>query len=79
MAPVLLSRALDPLLGIFTGMFAYGLYETNPRTAVPHQERLSELLKWKWEKWRSEREIKLASGSDDEAILKAISGEDDKH
>lgn len=37
----------DPLLGVFTGVFAYYLYETNHRTAPPQQERLQELIKWK--------------------------------
>ncbi|KAG6898361.1 hypothetical protein C0992_009036 [Termitomyces sp. T32_za158] len=46
--PVLLSRSLDPLLGIFTGVFAYYLHETHPRTALSPEERLSALLRWKW-------------------------------
>jgi hypothetical protein len=54
---ILPIRALDPLLAVFTGSFAYYLYETNPRTAVPQEERLSELLRWKWAKWRREREL----------------------
>ncbi|KAG8217713.1 hypothetical protein J3R82DRAFT_5870 [Butyriboletus roseoflavus] len=47
---VLLSRGIDPLLGVFTGCFAYYLYETNPRTALPHDQRLGALLQWKWAK-----------------------------
>lgn len=32
---------------MFTGVFAYYLYETNPRTAPAEQDRLQELIKWK--------------------------------
>ncbi|KAG2356200.1 hypothetical protein BDR07DRAFT_470086 [Suillus spraguei] len=39
--PVLLSRGIDPVLGIFTGCFAYYLHETNPRTAPPRTSNLS--------------------------------------
>ncbi|CAL1704657.1 unnamed protein product [Somion occarium] len=65
MAP-LLSRTLDPILGVCTGIFAYYLYETHPRTALPEQERLKELVKWKLEKNKREKEAKL--GSDEETI-----------
>ncbi|KAH9935021.1 uncharacterized protein B0H18DRAFT_1114837 [Fomitopsis serialis] len=64
MAP-LLSRTLDPLLGIFTGVFAYYLYESNPRTALPEDQRLGPLMQWKLDKWRQERERKLMSGEQD--------------
>ncbi|KAH7913729.1 hypothetical protein BJ138DRAFT_1145397 [Hygrophoropsis aurantiaca] len=57
--PVLLSRGLDPFLGVFTGCFAYYLYETNPRTALPPDQRLAPLLQWKWDKFRSARGAKL--------------------
>ncbi|KAH9951452.1 hypothetical protein B0H21DRAFT_719076 [Amylocystis lapponica] len=74
MAPVLLSRALDPLLGIFTGTLAYYLYETNPRSVIPQEERLTELLRWKRVKWQSEREARFAreSSGDEDADLKAV-------
>ncbi|KAH9966765.1 hypothetical protein BC827DRAFT_1264688 [Russula dissimulans] len=55
MSPVLLSRTLDPLLGIFTGAFAYYLYETNPRTAPASEQKLDNLVRWKIEKYRSNR------------------------
>ncbi|KAJ7632695.1 hypothetical protein FB45DRAFT_913197 [Roridomyces roridus] len=48
MAPVLLSRALDFGLGILTGIGAYYLHETHPRTGIPPEERLLALVKWKW-------------------------------
>jgi len=75
MAPVLLSRALDPVLGIFTGVLAYYLYETNPRTAMPQDERLSELLKWKRAKWQNEREARLRGDGDDDADFRAVAAE----
>ncbi|KZT26522.1 hypothetical protein NEOLEDRAFT_1062828, partial [Neolentinus lepideus HHB14362 ss-1] len=53
------SRGLDPVLGVFTGILAYYLYETHPRTAPPPDQRLQELLRWKWSKWRREREETL--------------------
>ncbi|KAK7693493.1 hypothetical protein QCA50_003061 [Cerrena zonata] len=65
MAP-LLSRTLDPVLGVCTGIFAYYLYESHPRTALPEQDRLLPLLKWKLEKGRKEREAAL--GAEDEVI-----------
>ncbi|KII88400.1 hypothetical protein PLICRDRAFT_175994 [Plicaturopsis crispa FD-325 SS-3] len=61
MPPVLLSRTLDPLLGVFTGVFAYYLYETNPRTALPPDQRLVELSRWKYSRWQQEREARLSS------------------
>ncbi|KAF8511381.1 hypothetical protein JB92DRAFT_2934848 [Gautieria morchelliformis] len=51
----LLSRTLDPLLGVFTGVLAFYLAETNPRTAPPPDDTLKELLRWKRHKWRRER------------------------
>jgi hypothetical protein len=44
----LLSRTLDPLLGVFTGLLAYYLHETNPRSAPMEGHRLHELVAWKW-------------------------------
>ncbi|KZT70143.1 hypothetical protein DAEQUDRAFT_725772 [Daedalea quercina L-15889] len=64
MAP-LLSRTLDPLLGVFTGVFAYYLYENSPRTALPEDQRLMALVQWKRDKWRRERERKLMDGEQD--------------
>ncbi|KAG6810187.1 hypothetical protein H0H92_012951 [Tricholoma furcatifolium] len=46
--PALLSRTLDPFLGVFTGFLAYYLHETHPRTALAPEDRLSALLRWKW-------------------------------
>lgn len=47
---------LDPLLGVFTGVLAYRLYEGHPRTAPPPGQTLSELVQWKWNKRKAERE-----------------------
>jgi Non-classical export protein 1 len=76
MVPVLLSRymhfqlthflsnglcsGLDPLLGVFTGILAYYMYETNPRTAPPADQKLGELARWKLSKWKHERDERLA-------------------
>jgi hypothetical protein len=46
---------MDTVLGVFTGVFAYYLYERHPRTAIPADEKLGELLKWRWEKYQTSR------------------------
>lgn len=71
MAPVLLSRLvlsplawrhsdrlrrpLDTLLGVFSGILAYYLNETHPRTARPPEQKLLPLLRWKWAKYQEQR------------------------
>lgn len=73
--PVLLSRGIDPLLGIFTGCLAYCLYETNPRTSLPADQRLAALVQWKWAKWQLERNNKLAAlESEAEATFSKVKG-----
>lgn len=57
----LLSRTLDPLLGIFTGILAYHLHETNPRSAPPAGHTLRELASWKWEASKQAREAREAA------------------
>ncbi|TDL21476.1 hypothetical protein BD410DRAFT_724284, partial [Rickenella mellea] len=52
-------KTLDPVLGVFTGVFAYYLYENNPRTAPPADHKLAELVKWKREKWQKQRHDRL--------------------
>lgn len=87
MAPALLSRYvcvpakhlantfpsyLDPFLGVFTGLFAYYLYETHPRTAIPPDQRLAVLIQWKitnYQRQRAERlhamdKVALSQGSE---------------
>ncbi|KAF8077879.1 hypothetical protein FPV67DRAFT_1405104 [Lyophyllum atratum] len=46
---------LDPILGVFTGLFAYYLHETHPRSALEPDVRLSALLRWKWAKYQQDR------------------------
>ncbi|KAG8907683.1 hypothetical protein FRB99_002761 [Tulasnella sp. 403] len=66
----LLTRRLDPLLAVFTGVFAFYLSETNPRTAPPPGETLGELAKWKYDRWKAERDAKHESedGSWEEVV-----------
>ncbi|KAJ4487874.1 hypothetical protein J3R30DRAFT_3281256, partial [Lentinula aciculospora] len=52
-------RGLDPVLGVFTGVLAYYLYETHPRTALPQKQRLLELVRWKWSRWQETRKMRL--------------------
>lgn len=66
LTPSLLNRALDPLLGVFTGVLAYYMAEANPRTAPPREESLGELLRWKRDKWRRQ---KAESNSESETDL----------
>jgi len=73
MAP-LLSRGVDPLLGVFTGVFAYYLYENNPRTAPAEYNRLTELVKWKRQKMRREEEDKHKI--DENALTAAVAEAD---
>ncbi|KAI9064442.1 hypothetical protein FKP32DRAFT_1591871 [Trametes sanguinea] len=72
MPPPLLSRALDPLLGVFTGVLAYYLYETHPRTAIPEEQRLTSLLKRKYTIWQKQREQKLLGSDEDNIDWQAI-------
>lgn len=48
-------RALDPLLGVFTGVLAFQLRQNHPGTAPPDNERLSSLVGWKVGLWREQR------------------------
>ncbi|THH04180.1 hypothetical protein EW145_g5714 [Phellinidium pouzarii] len=68
--PALLSRALDPVLGVFTGALAFYLHEANPRTAPPPGESLRELARWKRAKLAAQRE-KAVSVPEDEPQLQA--------
>lgn len=52
---LMFPRGLDPLLGVFTGFLAYYLHENHPRTALQPEEKLSELLRWKYNKYQQER------------------------
>ena len=72
-----LVRTIDPLLGVFTGVFAFYLYETNPRTAPPERERLVELVKWKMDKRNKEMEAKTKK-DETEIDWKALASEGNK-
>jgi len=67
MHPVLLSRALDPLLGIFTGALAFYLYEINPRTAPEQEQKLDNLVRWKIEKYQASRVKRDSEGASSDA------------
>ena len=56
---VLLRRSLDPALGVFTGVLAFYLRQTNPGTAPPPEETLSVLVSWKMRAWKEERRRKM--------------------
>lgn len=64
MPSVLLSRGLDPLLGVFTGVLAYYLYETHPKNNMASDERLMVLLEQKYARYRGERRKELQSLED---------------
>jgi hypothetical protein len=74
----LLSRTLDPLLGVFTGFLAYYLHETNPRTAPPPGHSLRDLLGWQWDRTqqhRAQRAVAVAAvetSGEDAAVLEAV-------
>ena len=65
-----MASGLDPLLGVFTGVFAYYLYENNPRTAPAADDRLTELIKWKRDKMRREEDER--HGVDESALTAAV-------
>ena len=52
----LLSKTLDPILGTFTGLLAYCLSETNPRSNIQQGHTLQELIPWQWGVWKAERQ-----------------------
>lgn len=60
------NRSLDPLLGVFTGVFAFYLHQTNPRTAPPPGESLKELIEWKRAKSMESRSKSLGARKEPE-------------
>ena len=60
---------------MFTGLLAYYLHETNPRTAPPPGETLAELLRWKRDKRLSEQQS-ASSDNEVEAKLQELLRED---
>ncbi|BEJ15141.1 hypothetical protein CspHIS471_0409080 [Cutaneotrichosporon sp. HIS471] len=69
----LLSRTLDPLLGVFTGFLAYYLHETNPRTAPPPGHTLKDLVSWQVAENKQRAEVaSAANAAADSAELEAV-------
>ncbi|KAF9562548.1 hypothetical protein CPC08DRAFT_706592 [Agrocybe pediades] len=64
MPPYLLARRVDRLLGIFTGFLAYYLHENHPRTARKDEDRLIELLKWKYRSYQQKRHDSLLASDE---------------
>ncbi|KAL5529777.1 hypothetical protein ACEPAG_5764 [Sanghuangporus baumii] len=79
-APVLLSRSVDPLLGVFTGVLAFYLNQTNPRTAPPRGENLMDLIRWKREMSRASRleQIQLEGVPELEEMLTSLLKEEEE-
>ena len=65
---LIFSRGLDPFLGVFTGFLAYYLHENHPRTALQAEEKLAELLRWKYSKYQQKRQD-LAVWTADSSVL----------
>lgn len=63
-------RALDPLLGIFTGVLAFQLRQSNPKTAPPEDERLDYLVKWKYAQWKEKKQQRETA--DDTELWEAL-------
>jgi hypothetical protein len=75
----LLSRTLDPILAVFTGLLAYHLHETNPRSAPPPGHTLRELASWQWGEMRvrrleRERGEEGAAGEEWEKVRRELEG-----
>lgn len=56
---MIIHRGLDPFLGVFTGVFAFFLDEIHPRTARQDDDRLVELLRWKYRKFQEKRRAEI--------------------
>ncbi|WVR08897.1 hypothetical protein IAU60_005956 [Kwoniella sp. DSM 27419] len=71
----LLSRTLDPILGVFTGILAFHLNETNPRSAPPEGHTLRELAMWKWGESKKLRDARNAEDEGEwERVTKELVG-----
>jgi hypothetical protein len=69
------ASTLDPMLGIFTGVFAYYLYESNPRTAPIPEQKLDNLARWKIEKYKTSRAKGDSMAASSDAHLSKLLGE----
>ncbi|GHJ84583.1 hypothetical protein NliqN6_0985 [Naganishia liquefaciens] len=73
----LLGRYMDPMLGVFTGILAYHLHESNPRSRPEPGHRLNELVAWQWNQSKEARRAKEESlsrrfGAAEEAELERL-------
>ncbi|WWC63815.1 uncharacterized protein I303_106420 [Kwoniella dejecticola CBS 10117] len=68
----LLSRTLDPILGIFTGLLAFHLNETNPRSAPLPGHTLRELIAWKW---NDSKQLRQAREKEDDGEWERVTRE----
>lgn len=70
----LLSRTLDPILAVFTGLFAYHLSENNPRSNVQPGHTLRELIPWQWNQWKAERRAREIAQEASAAVAAVAAG-----
>ncbi|KAJ9093146.1 hypothetical protein QFC20_007194 [Naganishia adeliensis] len=73
----LLGRYMDPMLGVFTGILAYHLHESNPRSRPEPGHRLQELVAWQWNQSKEARRMREESmaaryGAQEEAELERL-------
>ncbi|GAA5849436.1 hypothetical protein JCM8547_000450 [Rhodosporidiobolus lusitaniae] len=56
----LVGRTADVFLGLFTGVLAYGLYESklDKRGERKEEDRLLNLVRWKREQWSKDKAVK---------------------
>lgn len=60
----LVSKSLDPVLGVVSGLWAYQLYES--RLERPAGHTLPELLKRKWDIRQAGKKVAAATGKEEE-------------
>ncbi|KAI5448844.1 hypothetical protein NCC49_006078 [Naganishia albida] len=77
MSRYLLGRYMDPMLGVFTGILAYHLHESNPRSRPEPGHRLQELVAWQWNQSKEARRLREESmaaryGAQEEAELERL-------
>ncbi|SCZ98546.1 BZ3500_MvSof-1268-A1-R1_Chr3-1g05455 [Microbotryum saponariae] len=69
----LVSKTLDPLLGIFSGIWAYYVYES--RLERPSEHSLPSLLRWKMGEIKQRRNAAAGAGDLDEQGWKELDEE----
>ncbi|KEI40334.1 uncharacterized protein L969DRAFT_94140 [Mixia osmundae IAM 14324] len=75
----LVSKTLDPVLGVVSGLWAYTIYESSPRTELPVERRLWPLIQ-RWNADRNARLDRLAAkhAQDWEEIQAAFKADEEK-